>query len=114
MIGRATPDEKLALAGPVDSTAVRDDIDRWNLIAIRDLAGRGTQFHALGWRRGLANTWITSPIVNIATTSTLVSTSSAHSYVLGEPDGIDIDPDLVDHLLYALRTWGLMSIESAS
>jgi hypothetical protein len=114
VIGRATTDEVSALAGPVGPAAVRDDIDRWNLIAIRDPLGRGTQIHTLGWRRRLGNTWITSPIVRIDATSAMVSTSSAHSYALGEPNDADIDPDLAGHLLYALRTWGLIGIERAS
>ncbi len=113
-IGRATSDEVSALAGRVVPAAVRDDIDRWNLIAIRDPLGRGIQIHALGWRRRLGNTWITSPIVSIDAASAMVSTSSAHSYALGEPNGADIDPDLADHLLYALQTWGLLRIERAS
>lgn len=113
-IGRATSDEVSALAGPVVPVAVRDDINRWNLIAIRDPLVRGMQIHALGWRRRLGTTWITSPIVSIGAASATISTSSAHSYALGKPDGADIDPVLADHLLYALRTWGLIGIEPAS
>lgn len=114
VIGRATLDEVSALIGHVDPAAARDEIDRWNLIAVRERLGHGLQIHALGWRRRLGNTWITSPLVSIAARSTMVSTSSGHSYRLGEPDGAEVDPDLMDHLLYALRTWGLSDIEPAS
>ena len=114
VIGRATPDELSTLADPVDLAATRDDIDRWNLIAIRDPSGRGTQIHALGWRRRLENTWITSPIIGINVYPAMVRTSSAHSYGLGEPGGTAMDPELMDHLLFALRTWRFVGIEPGS
>jgi hypothetical protein len=105
-VGHATDAELALLAGAVATVDARDELDTWSLIAIRDTAGCGTKLHALGWRAGLLNTWITSPLVTVDLAANTVSTTSGHAYLLGRRDARDLHPVLHGHLAYALRTWG--------
>jgi hypothetical protein len=105
-VGHATDAELAHLAGAVASAEARDQLDAWSLIAMRDAAGSGTKVHALGWRTGLLNTWITSPLVVVDRVANVVSTRSGHAYSLGRPDTRELHPALREHLAYALRTWG--------
>ena len=109
-IGRADRDELLALADGGGSECRRDAIDTWSLIAIRGLA-RGTRVHALGWRVGLANNWITSPIARINLGPLTVSTVSGHAYRLMSPEGAKLRPALREHLCHALHCWGFHDIQ---
>jgi hypothetical protein len=102
-VGRATDDEIAALAGTVGRGS--DVLERWSLVAIRDPA-RGPEVHALGWRMLLGNTWITSPVIVVDLATGAVRTRSGNAYLLGSRDRADLDPELLEHLAYALRTWG--------
>lgn len=110
-VGHADEAELALLAGAVASAGVRDELELWSLVAIRDPAGRGTEVHALGWRTDLANTWITSPLTAVDLTASIVSTRSGHSYQLGTPDTPELNPELRGHLAYALRTWGFDDVD---
>jgi hypothetical protein len=84
-VGHATEAELARLAGTVAPADARDQLDAWSLIALRDVAGGGTEIHALGWRTGVLNTWITSPLVIVDRGANVVSTTSGHAYSLGRP-----------------------------
>lgn len=105
-VGHAIEEELAALAAPVSPNAVRDVFELWSVVAIRDPAGRGVELHALAWRVQLGNTWITSALTRVDRTLNLVAGRSGHAYLLGRPDRRDLDPELREHLAYALRTWG--------
>jgi hypothetical protein len=108
-VGHATDAELADLAGTAGTAGTaeaRDELDAWSLVAVRDAAGRGTEIHALGWRTGLLNTWITSPLLIVDLVANTVSTTSGHAYSLGRRDAKDLRPELRRHLAYALRTWG--------
>lgn len=82
----------------------------WSLIAVR--TGLAVEIHALGWRLLLAKTYITSRVVAVDFTVGAVRTRSRKIYLLGARDLPDLDPDLRDHLGYALRTWGFGDVRS--
>src|SRR3984893_16117156 len=84
-VGHATDAELARLAGTVAPAEARDQLDAWSLIALRDVAGGGHEIPALGWRTGLLNTWITSPLVVVDRAANVVSTTSEHAYSLGRP-----------------------------
>lgn len=69
--------------------------------------GRCAALHALGWRVGLANTRITSPLRGVDLAGGAVCTSSGKVSVLGDPDDPELHPLLREHLAHALRTWGI-------
>ena len=111
-VARADRGELTALAGPARSTEFRDEIEDWNLVAIRGLE-KGTEVHALGRRVALGNEWITSPIAAVSPGPTAVETASGHSYRLARQDGARMEPALLEHLAYALRSWGFDNIRTA-
>ena len=111
VIGPATMPELAALTKPVAKVACRDHLDQWTLVAIRDTARPVVAVHVLGWRTMLANTWITSSLTAVDPEKTAVATRSGHVYLLGDPDSTDLDPELRDHLAYALRTWGFADVQ---
>jgi hypothetical protein len=110
-VGHATDAELARLAGTVAVADARDQLDAWSLIALRDVAGGGNEIHALGWRTGLLNTWITSPLIIVDRAANLVNTTSGHAYSLGRPDARELHPALRGHLVYALRTWGYDNVQ---
>ena len=89
------------LAGEVGPT--KDTLKLWSIVAIR--YSKATEIHALGWRRLLENTWITSPLVAADLAAGSIRTRSGNAYSLGIRDDKELDPVLRDHLAYALRTW---------
>src|SRR6267154_1022063 len=105
-VGHATDAELGRLDGTVAPADARDQLDAWSLIALRDVADGGNEIHALGWRTGLLNTWITSPLIIVDRAANTISTTSGHAYSLGRPDSRELHPALRGHLAYALRTWG--------
>ncbi len=111
-IGHATRGEVKAMEGPV-GVAVGyppdDTLDHWNLIVIR--SSPATTLHALGWRRIVANTWLTTRIVAIDTTMDIVRTRSGAAYYLNFQYPCELDPDLRAHLAYGLRMWGYKDIQ---
>jgi hypothetical protein len=106
VVGRATGDELAAITTPLATDASRDLLECWSLVAIRDGDRQGVEIHALGWRPGLQNSWITSPLTGVDMTVPAVATWSGSVYRLGEPDSADLDPELRAHLAYALQRWG--------
>ena len=98
--------ELAALAGEVGREASLDALDTWSIVAIGRADGSGATLHALGWRVGMVNTWITSPLRAVDLAGGAVRTSSGKVYALGEPDDPELHPLLREHLAYALRTWG--------
>ena len=104
-VGWATDVELDAIRGPVLHN-VRDVLESWFLVAIRDPGGLGTQVHALGWRPKMANTWITSALTSVEQDGNLVATRSGHAYRLACRGEAENAPILLDHLIYTLRTWG--------
>ena len=105
-VGHATTEELAWLEGGEEPTDVHDVLELWSLIAIRDLAGRRTEIHALGWRAHLQNAWITSALVGVSLDRGQVTTFSGHGYRLLEPDAPGLEPELRRHLVYALSCWG--------
>ncbi len=106
-VGHATPEEIEALAGTVgltDGHMADDFLELWSLIAVRSKSE--IDLHGLGWRRRIANTWITSPLVAISVTEAAIRTTSGKVYLLGRRDTRELEPELRAHLDYALRTWG--------
>ncbi len=109
--GHATPEEVAALMATSPLEAAIDVLEHWSLIAIRGLGGGGLEVHALGWRRALANTWITSALSAIDLAAREVRTSSGHVYRLGRPDSREnLQPALLEHLDYALHRWGFVDL----
>ena len=104
-IGHASEAELATLSGMIPTKA-RDGLDPWSLVAIREPGGDAFTMRALGWRVGLANTWITSALRCVDLAAGTVGTSSGHAYTLGGRDTNELHPELRRHLAYALRTWG--------
>ncbi len=105
VIGRASPQELSAINQDVDTAGCRDDLELWCLVAIRDPRRPQVQIHALGWRSALQNTWITSRLVAVDALKRAVATMSGHVYRLGEADAEELEPQLREHLRYALHQW---------
>ena len=112
VIARAGTDELAALIQPVEDTVSRDNLDRWSLIAIRDPGRDRVNIHALGWRIILQTTWITSRLVSLDLGAQALATLSGHVYLLGKPDSPELDPELRDHLAYALSHWAFDDVRS--
>lgn len=104
--------ELAAFAGTFATAEARDELEAWSPIAIRNLARDVAAVHALGWRPGIMNTWITSALRTVDTAAGTVSTSSGHTYTLGRRDDPDLDPELRGHLAYALRRWGFDDVRA--
>lgn len=100
------------LARPLDPSSARDVLSVWSLVAIRHSAMSEPGIHALGWREGEGNTWITSQLVGVDMKTSVVATRSGHTYRLGVPDGRKLNPELLGHLAYALVTWGFSDVRS--
>lgn len=111
-IGLARDAELAAIAGSVFPASTRDLLDPWSLVAIRNLDGCRTEVHALGWRAALGNTWITSTLVGVDLQMRGVSTRSGYVYRLGTEEVPGPSPELRDHLVYALHTWGFTDVGS--
>lgn len=92
-----------------EPTQIRDELEGWATIAIRTAGQLARTVHAIGWRRRLANTWITSPLVAIRLGPATVKTRSGACYALIGPSAV-LDRELEDHLDYALNVWGLRDI----
>ncbi|WP_158747679.1 hypothetical protein [Acidisphaera sp. L21] len=108
-VGVATDAEVAALQAPV-SVKARDMLERWTLIAIRNVSFNGVELHALGWRRGLQNSWITSALTIVDLPARLVATRSGNAYGLAEADVEGLSPELAEHLAYALSMWGFSDV----
>ena len=106
IVGHADRAGLAALAGDVGREASLDVLDPWSIVSIGRADGSGATLHVLGWRVGLVNTWVTSPLCAVDLVDGAVRTSSGKVYTLGEPDAPGLHPLLRDHLAYALRTWG--------
>jgi hypothetical protein len=109
----ATPEEIQALAGPIGVSVGHppdDTLDYWSLISIRSSVENS--IHALGWRRLMENTWITSRVLAINMTMGTVRTGSGAFYFLGIQDQRELDPELRAHLMYALGVWGYDDVRS--
>jgi hypothetical protein len=91
------------IARPLSSG--QDVLEFWSLIAFRFEDAR-CEIHALGWRRYLSNTWITSRIVGVDLTTGAIRTRSGRQYWLGDRDQPTLAPELRSHLRYALQKWG--------
>jgi hypothetical protein len=88
-----------------------DSLDEWSLISMPTPGpGSAIGIHALGWRRGLRNTWITSVITAVDLTGLLVSTKSGKIYRLGRRGDAELACEFREHLRYALDTWGFSDI----
>ena len=109
-IGHAEDAELAAFAGVLEAGTARDVLTVWSLIAFRFPDGRSPEIHALGWREGEANTWITSPLVVLDATASMIATRSGHAYLLGERGLAALRPDLRSHLAYALTVWGFTDV----
>ncbi len=105
VIARAGPAELAALIGARPGEAFRDQFSDWTLVAIRGLR-QGTRVHALGWRIGLEDVWITSAIASISHGPISVTTASGHSYGLRSQRASALGPRLRRHLDFALASWG--------
>lgn len=101
-------------AGTVATAAARDELDAWSLVAIRNPARDVAAVHALGWRPGILNTWITSPLLVVDTVANVVAIASRHAYTLGRRDDPKLDPELRGHMAYALRTWRFDDVRAGS
>ena len=106
VVGHAEETELSALAPAQPGTVPRDTIDLWSLVAFRSGVVRATTVHALGHRTALDNVWITSAVTSVDPRSMTVLTSSGAVYRLGERDGPAPGGSRLEHLAYALRTWG--------
>ena len=109
VVDLASGSEVAALDGPLETVGVRNVLSPWSLIAIRVVGTGERVLHALGWREAEENTWITSALVTVDPVSSLILTSSGRLYRLGAGGG-GLDPSLLDHLDYALRTWGFTDV----
>ena len=111
IVDHATADELAALSTNPTFGLPRDTLGSWSLVALRDLYSHGSKVHALGWRSGLANTWITSALTMVDLPAGLVATRSGHAYRLGHQDcQVDLHPHLRAHLEHALCTWGFADV----
>lgn len=111
-VHHANTAELAFLSRPLDPASARDLLSVWSLVAIRHSARSEPDIHALGWRVGERNTWITSRLVGVNMKASVVATRSGHAYRLGMPDDAELDPELRGHLAYALVTWGFSDVRS--
>ena len=110
IVDHASAEELAALSTNSTFGLPRDTLESWSLVALRNLDCHGSKVHALGWRVGLANTWITSALTMVDLPRGLVATQSGHAYSLGEKDCQELEPVLREHLLYALGRWGFQHV----
>lgn len=108
--GIADATDMAALPGYGEPGALRDMLDPWLLIALREDC-RATTVHLLGWRRGLGNTWITSPLTAADFGAGIVLTRSGRVYGLAGAALPSPGACLLDHLRYALETWGWCDVQ---
>ncbi len=102
----ASEDELAGVTGDIRSQGViRSEIFGWHLIAIRDLAQKQVTLHILGHLPG-GTSWITSPVTVIAGDHSLVQTANSQ-YALGLRADAEPDLELVLHVAFSLRRWGL-------
>lgn len=111
VIAHAETMELGPLLGSLAHEPIRDTLTSWSLVAIRSEDNLPSEIHALGWRLEEANTWITSPVTSLDQEAQMIRTRSGAIYRLGAPDGDGIRPDLLRHLVYALRVWGYVDVE---
>ena len=112
VVGQATLEELSVVAQDVDTAGFRDCLERCLLVAIRDPGRPRVNVHALGWRVGLKNTWITSRLLSVDTVRGAVATRSGHVYRLEHADVGELAPELADHLRYALHQWGFKDVQA--
>lgn len=96
------------LAGTVDHAF--DMLESWRLIVIGSEAE--TTLHALGWRRLLAQPWLTSPLTTYDKDLRTIRTSTGEQYSLGMPGPPDLEPELHAHLVSTLRGWGFKYVRT--
>lgn len=110
VVARASQDELAPLAGTVENMAVRDRLDLWSLVVIRDRDGAQMQVHALGWARRQHSTCLTSALTRVGLARSAVATESGSAYQLGQPAGAEISRELLDHLDHVLRLQGVTDV----
>ena len=102
----ASDDELAAVTGDIRTQGViRSEILGWHLIALRDLGQKQMTFHILGHLPG-GTSWITSPVTVIARDHSLVQTANSQ-YALGRRADAEPDLELVLHVAFSIRRWGL-------
>ena len=111
VVGQVSPEELSVITRDVDVAGCQDCFERWTLVAIRDPGRPQVNIHALGWRSTLQNTWITSRLVAVDALTGAVATMSGHVYRLGDADAGELEPQLREHLRYALHQWRFESVQ---
>jgi hypothetical protein len=102
----ANDDELASATGDIRTQGdIRSEILGWHAIALRDLAHKQVTLHILG-RLPTGTSWITSPINVIARDRSAVQTANS-MYGLARPADGDPDIELVLHVAFSLRRWGL-------
>ena len=105
-VGFATATELAAVTGDIRTQGIiRSEILGWHLIALRDLGQKQMTFHILGHLPG-GTSWITSPVTVIARDHSLVQTANSQ-YALGRRADAEPDLELVLHVAFSIRRWGL-------
>ena len=105
-VGFATATELAAVTGDLQTSGIiRSEILGWHLIALRDLGQKQMTFHILGHLPG-GTSWITSPVTVIARDYSLVQTANSQ-YALGRRADAEPDLELVLHVAFSIRRWGL-------
>ena len=112
VVGQAAAEELAGISQAVETAWCRDTLQQWTMIAIRYTRQRRVDIHGLGWRTKLDNSWITSRLVAADLTGRAVASLSGHTYLLGQPDTPELDPNLRSHLAYALHRWAFENIRS--
>ena len=105
-VGFATATELAAVTGDIQTDGViRSEILDWHVIALRDLAQKQVTLNILG-RLPTGVSWITSPVAAIARDHSLVQTANSQ-YALGLRADAEPDLELVLHVAFSIRRWGL-------
>lgn len=110
IIGNATNRETALIAGKVDNAKAKDVLETWHFIALRDPTGGGAAVHALGWRAGLLNTWITSSLVVVDLHEGGIITRSGNHYKLGHRSDGELENELYELLADSLIKWGFENL----
>lgn len=106
-LGISTADDIQALSAEMTSAfSVKDTIDDWRLVSLREKQSGNTQVLLLGHSQNENVAWLTSSIVRIDLTRNCVMTKSGSYYGLGsQGDGEPSRGQLI-HVCATLHRWG--------
>lgn len=105
-LGLATEVELQALAARIPDGQLKDIIDDWRLVSLRDLNAGVAHVILLGYSQFEATPWTTSAVTALDQAAGLVRTRSGSLYSLGVHGEGEPDSQQLIHLCATLHHWG--------